>query len=109
MALRRIAILAVAALAWTGMAQAQTTIAPDDPKLVAKMNDVCLATALNSGGLDQRTRDYCRCVAPVFSRHMTPQSREQLVVENRVDIRPSYDDDQATFNDVMAACPPAKP
>jgi hypothetical protein len=98
-----------AGLFWAGTALAQTAIAPDDPKLVARMNDVCLATALNSGGLDQRTRDYCRCVAPVFSRHMTQQSREQLVVENRVDIRPSYDDDQATFNDVMAACPPAKP
>ena len=96
-------------LFWAGAALAQTAIAPDDPKLIAKMNDVCLATALNSGGLDQRTRDYCHCVAPVFSRHMTAQSREQLVVENRVDIRPSYDDDQATFNDVVAACPPAKP
>ena len=97
-------------LFWAGAAMAQaSTIAPDDPKLIAKMNEVCLATALNSGGLDQHTRDYCRCVAPVFSRHMTPESRERLVVENRVDIRPSYDDDQATFNDVMAACPPAKP
>jgi hypothetical protein len=40
---------------------------------------------------------------------MTPESRERLVVENRVDIRPGYDDDNATFNDVMKACPPAQP
>src|SRR5690242_11604961 len=88
---------------------AQTQIAPDDPKLIAKMNEVCLSTALYSGGLDQKTRDFCHCVAPVFSRHMTPQSREQLVVENRVDVRPTYDDDNATFADVVKACPPAKP
>jgi hypothetical protein len=103
----RLAGLAV--LAWSTAALAQTAIAPDDPKLIAKMNEVCLATALHSGGLDQKTRDFCSCVSPVFSRHMTPQSREQLVVENRVDIRPSYDDDQVTFNDVIKACPPAKP
>ena len=102
--------IGLAGLFWAGAAMAQAaTIAPDDPRLVAKMNEVCLATALNSGGLDQQTRNFCRCVAPVFSRHMTAESRERLVVENRVDVRPSYDDDQATFNDVMAACPPAKP
>ena len=88
---------------------AQNAIAPDDPKLIAKMNEVCLATALHSGGLDQKTRDFCSCVSPVFARHMTPESRERLVVENRVDIRPGYDDDNATFNDVMKACPPAQP
>jgi hypothetical protein len=102
-------IAGLAMLAWSSAAFAQTTIAPDDPKLIAKMNEVCLATALHSGGLDQTTRDFCSCVAPVFSRHMTQQSRERLVVENRVDVRPSYDDDQATFNDVMKACPPARP
>ncbi len=102
-------MMGLAVLAWSGTAVAQTTIAPDDPKLIAKMNEVCLATALHSGGLDQKTRDFCSCISPVFSRHMTPQSREQLVVENRVDVRPSYDDDQATFNDVIKACPPAKP
>ena len=102
-------MMGLAVLAWGGTAVAQTAIAPDDPKLIAKMNEVCLATALHSGGLDQKTRDFCSCVSPVFSRHMTPQSREQLVVENRVDVRPSYDDDQATFNDVIKACPPAKP
>jgi hypothetical protein len=93
-------------LVCTVPAAAQTTIAPDDPKLIAKMNEVCLATALHSGGLDQKTRDFCRCVSPVFSRHMTPDSRQKLLVENRVDLRPSYDDDNATFNDVMKTCPP---
>jgi len=106
----RIAGLAAAALfGFAAASPAQTAIAPDDPKLISKMNEVCLATALHSGGLDKQTRDFCQCVAPVFSRHMTPQSREQLVVENRVDVRPSYDDDNATFNDVMKACPPANP
>ena len=98
-----------AALLWSSGASAQTTIASDDPRLIAKMNDVCLSAALYSGGLDQKTRDFCQCVAPVFSRHMTQESRQQLVVENRVDIRPSYDDDNTTFNDVVKACPPAKP
>ena len=107
MACWRIAGLMLAALcAWQAPAVAQTTIAPDDPKLIAKMNEVCLATALHSGGLDQKTRNFCGCVAPVFSHHMTPDSREKLLVENRTDLRPSYDDDNATFNDVMKACPP---
>jgi hypothetical protein len=104
----RIACLGAAFL-WTGAALAQTAIAPDDPKLIAKMNAVCLAAALHSGGLDQKTRDYCSCISPIFARHMTPASRERLLVENRVDVRPDYDDDQATFNDVMKACPPAQP
>jgi hypothetical protein len=91
---------------WVAPALAQTAVAPDDPKLIAKMNEVCLATALHSGGLDQKTRDYCSCVSPVFARHMTPESREKLLVENRTDIRPRYDDDNATFDDLMKACPP---
>jgi hypothetical protein len=106
---RSAGLVLAALLAWAAPAAAQTTIAPDDPKLIAKMNEVCLATALHSGGLDQKTRDFCSCVSPVFARHMTPESRERLVVENRVDIRPGYDDDNATFNDVMKACPPAQP
>ena len=103
---RLLGLMLGALLACAVPAMAQTTIAPDDPKLIAKMNEVCLATALHSGGLDQKTRNFCGCVAPVFSRHMTPDSREKLLVENRVDLRPNYDDDNATFNDVMKACPP---
>ena len=100
------ALVLAALLAATLPAAAQSTVAPDDPKLIAKMNELCLATALHSGGLDQKTRDYCGCVSPVFSRHMTPASREKLVVENRTDLRPSYDDDNATFDDLMKNCPP---
>ena len=103
---RLLGLMLAGLLVWSVPAITQTTIAPDDPKLIAKMNEVCLATALHSGGLDQKTRDFCRCVAPVFARHMTPDSREKLLVENRTDIRPSYDDDNATFNDVTKACPP---
>ena len=103
---RNAGLTLAALLVWAAPGRAQTTIAPDDPKLIAKMNEVCLATALHSGGLDQKTRDYCGCVSPVFSRHMTPDSREKLLVENRIDLRPRYDDDNATFNDLMKACPP---
>jgi hypothetical protein len=103
---RKAGLMLAALLVWSVPGMAQTAIAPDDPKLVARMNEVCLATALHSGGLDQKTRDFCGCVAPVFSRHMTPDSREKLLVENRIDLRPTYDDDNATFNDVMKTCPP---
>jgi hypothetical protein len=103
---RKAGPILAALLVWAVPGMAQTAIAPDDPKLIAKMNEVCLATALRSGGLDQKTRDFCGCVSPVFSRHMTPGSREKLLVENRIDLRPSYDDDNATFNDVTKVCPP---
>ena len=58
--------------------------------------------------IDKDTRAYCTCVAPVFARHMTPDSRQRLAVENRTDVRPQYDDDKATFDDVVKACPPSK-
>ncbi|MFI5018726.1 MAG: hypothetical protein ACHQHK_12315 [Dongiales bacterium] len=45
-------------------------------------------------------------MAPVFARHMTPDSRYQLAIQNRLDVRPTYDDDKATFDDVVKACPP---
>jgi hypothetical protein len=90
-------------------ARAQTTIAPDDPKLIARTNQVCLSAALTSGGLDQQTKSFCQCAAPVLSRHMTPEARYRLLVQNRTDVRPDYDDPNATANDVLKACPPAKP
>jgi hypothetical protein len=37
---------------------------------------------------------------------MTPDSRYRLAVQNRMDVRPTYDDDKTTFDDVMKACPP---
>ena len=91
------------------LAQAQGAIAPDDPKLVAKMTQVCLAAALTSGGIDKRTKGFCQCAAPVFARHMTPESRYRLLVENRTDLRPDYDDPSATYDEILKACPPATP
>lgn len=99
----------LAAMAVACVAQAQTTVAPDDPKLIARMNEVCLSTALTSGGLDKQTRNFCQCSAPVLSRHMTPDSRYRLLVQNRTDVRPDYDDPNAAYDDVLKACPPAKP
>jgi hypothetical protein len=87
-------------------ARAQDAVAPDDPTLIRNMIQLCMRAALTSGGVDETTRPYCACVAPVFARHMTPQSRYALAVENRLDLRPSYDDDKATFADVMKTCPP---
>ena len=87
---------------------ARAAVAPDDPSLVRSMTELCLRAALASGGVDKDTRTYCACVAPVFARHMTPESRQRLAVENRMDVRPQYDDDKATFGEVMKACPPVK-
>ncbi len=107
-----VGVLAAVLLSTLGVAsplQAQNTIAPDDPKLIARMNQVCLSAALSSGGIDKKTKSFCQCVAPIFSRHMTPESRYRLLVENRTDVRPDYDDRDATLEDVLKACPPAAP
>jgi hypothetical protein len=90
-------------------ARAQTTVASDDPKLIARMNQICLSAALTSGGIDKQTKGFCQCAAPIFARHMTPQSRERLLVQNRTDVRPDYDDPNATYDDILKACPPASP
>ena len=87
-------------------ARAQDAVAPDDPMLIRSMTQLCLRAALSSGGVDKTTKGYCDCVAPIFARHMTPDSRYRLAVQNRMDVRPTYDDDKATFDDVMKACPP---
>ncbi|HEY2110136.1 MAG TPA: hypothetical protein VGH25_00265 [Dongiaceae bacterium] len=86
--------------------RAQDAVAPDDSVLVQDMTQLCMRAALSSGGVDQSTKGYCDCVAPIFARHMTPDSRYRLAVQNRLDVRPSYDDDKTTFDDVMKACPP---
>ena len=86
-------------------ARAQTALAPDDPKLIARMNQVCLSAALTSGGIDKQTKSFCQCAAPIFARHMTAESRSRLVVENRTDVRPDYDDPNATYDDILKACP----
>ena len=87
-------------------ARAADAVAPNDPVLIESMTQLCLRAALSSGGIDKTTKGYCDCVAPIFARHMTPDSRYKLAVQNRVDVRPTYDDDKATFDDVMKACPP---
>lgn len=104
-------LLALPAPAQPAMAQQLSTqqeIAPDDPMLLAAMTDLCLKAALTSGGIDKTTRGYCGCVAPIFARHMTQDSRYRLAVENRLDERPTYDNPDATFDEVVKACPPVK-
>ena len=104
--------LTAAVLATLGLvpfAQAQNAIPPDDPNLIARMNQICLSAALTSGGIDKRTRGFCQCAAPIFARHMTPESRDRLMVQNRTDVRPDYDDPNATYDEILKACPPAAP
>ncbi|HEX4570618.1 MAG TPA: hypothetical protein VH184_09345 [Dongiaceae bacterium] len=97
--------LAAALLVLTN-ARAQSAVAPDDPALIRNMAQLCMRAALTSGGVDKATKPYCDCVAPIFARHMTPDSRYALAVQNNMDVRPTYDDDKATFNEVMKTCPP---
>jgi hypothetical protein len=87
-------------------ARAQDAVAPNDPVLVESMTQLCMRAALSLGGIDKSTKGYCDCVAPIFARHMTPDSRYNLAVQNRFDLRPAYDDDKATFDEVMKICPP---
>ncbi len=101
------ALLAALGPAWH--AQGQGAIAPDDPEAIARMTQVCLSAALTSGGIDKQTKGFCQCAAPILTRHMTPRSRYRLLVENRTDVRPDYDDPNATYDDVLKACPPASP
>ncbi len=106
---RASAAVLIAALGAAALARGQGVIAPDDPNLIARMNQVCLSAALTSGGLDKQTKSFCQCTAPVLSRHMTPDARYRLMVQNRTDVRPDYDDPDATADDVLKACPPAAP
>src|SRR5262249_58848705 len=105
--MRRAAALLLAALALvpTAGARAQSQVAPDDPALRRAAAQLCLRAALTSRGVDTETKPYCDCSAPILARHMTAESRYRLTVQNRLDQRPSYDDDKATFDEVMKACP----
>jgi hypothetical protein len=103
---RRLAGAGLLFLLLAGPASAGQAVAPDDPALIKKMSGLCLKTALGAVGIDRSTRSYCDCVAPIFARHMTPASRYRLTVENRMDLRPEYDDAQATYDDVVKNCPP---
>lgn len=89
-------------------ARADDSVPPNDPVLIDNMTQLCLRAALMSGGVDKTTKSYCDCVAPIFARHMTPDSRYRLAVQNNLDVRPTYDDDKTTFDEVMKACPPKK-
>ena len=95
-----------AALLLLANARAQSAVAPDDPALIRNMAQLCMRAALMSGGVDKATKPYCECVAPIFARHMTPDSRYALAGQNNMDVRPRYDDDKATFDEVVKACPP---
>jgi hypothetical protein len=99
---------AAALLLQAAAARAQDSVPANDPVLIDNMTQLCLRAALMSGGVDKTTKPYCDCVAPIFARHMTPESRYRLAVQNNLEVRPSYDDDKATFDEVMKACPPKK-
>ena len=105
--MRRAAAVLLAALALLPMtgARAQSQVAPDDPALRRAVTQLCLRAALTSGGIDKGTKPYCDCVAPILARHMTAESRYRLAVQNRLDQRPSNDDDKAAFDEVMKTCP----
>src|SRR5580704_7439167 len=76
-------------------ARAEDAVAPNDPVLVQNMTQLCMRAALSSGGVDKSTKGYCDCVAPIFERHMTLDSRYRLALQYRMDVRPAYDDDTA--------------
>jgi hypothetical protein len=103
---RRLAGAAILGVLAARVAVGQQTIAPDDPALIKKMSRLCLRTALGTVGIGKNTRAYCDCVAPIFARHMTPASRYRLIVENRTDLRPEYDDPKATYEEAVKICPP---
>jgi hypothetical protein len=104
--MRRAAAVLLAALALLPtVARAQSQVAADDPALRRAVTQMCLRAALTSGGIDKGTKPYCDCVAPILARHMTAESRYRLAVQNRLDQRPSYDDDKAAFDEVMKTCP----
>ena len=104
--MRRLAGAAVAGMLLARAAAGQQIIAPDDPALITKISRLCLLTALGTVGIGKNTRAYCDCVAPIFARHMTLASRYRLAVQNRMDLRPEYDDPKATYEDAVKICPP---
>ncbi|HZT17928.1 MAG TPA: hypothetical protein VFA23_00920 [Dongiaceae bacterium] len=99
---------ALALLLAAPAAGAQPAVAPDDPALIRNMTRLCLRAALSSGGVDRTTRTYCGCVAPVLARHMTPESRYRLAIQDDLGRRPEFDDPKAAYAEVVRACPPAE-
>jgi hypothetical protein len=94
-----------AALLLAGLpARAADAVAPDDPGLVNKMGQLCLRAALADGGIDKDTAGFCHCAAPIFARHMKPDSRRRLAIDNRLDVRPDYDDPKATSDEIVRGC-----
>ena len=106
--MRRLAGAAVAGVLLARAAAGQQVIAPDDPALLSKTIQLCLRAALTAGGIDKTTHAYCACVAPVFARHMTADSRYRVAALGRFDQRPEFDDPKATYAEVVKACPPAE-
>jgi hypothetical protein len=92
-----------------GGARAEDTVAPDDPVLVKKMDQLCLRAALTGGGIDKNTAAFCHCAAPIFARHMTPGSRHRLAVENRFDVRPDYDNPKTASDEIVKGCKTGTP
>ncbi|MEA2783086.1 MAG: hypothetical protein QOK29_4630 [Rhodospirillaceae bacterium] len=99
-----LAALLVASLFTAASSRGADGVAADDPGLVRKMNQLCLRAALTGDGVDKNTTGFCRCAAPIFSRHMTAESRHRVAVENRVDVRPDYDDPKAAYDEILKAC-----
>ncbi len=99
-----------AALVIAGVALSAATaagaagIAPDDPRLLERMEQVCRTQAIASDGLNEGTAALCRCAAPIFARHLTPEARTSFVERNRAPDGPVYDDQQATLDEIVATC-----
>jgi hypothetical protein len=102
-------LLSAALLLASGGARAEDTVAPDDPVLVKKMGQLCMRAALTGGGIDKDTAAFCHCAAPIFARHMTPGSRHRLAVENRLDVRPDYDDPKTASDEIAKGCKTGAP
>jgi hypothetical protein len=104
-----LAALLVAALFTVASSRADDGVPSDDPGLIRKMNQLCLRAALVGDGVDKNTTGFCRCAAPIFSRHMTAESRHRVAVENRIDVRPDYDDPKAAYDEIVKACKTSEP
>lgn len=104
---RCLAAIFAAATLLAAAAPAAAEIAPDDPRLIQRMEQLCRAQALAAGGIDAKAAALCRCAAPVLAQHLTPAARESFVLENRAPDGPAYTDENAVLQAVVAACPPA--
>lgn len=100
--------LAAGFLLLTTAGVARGEIAAEDPRLLRRMDEICRAQAMASDGLDEGTAALCRCAAPIFARHLTPEARTSFVEQNHAPDGPVYDDQQATFDEIVATCPQVK-